>query len=700
MSEKDGSRAVYKAGIAGLLVCTVVLACRGITYIEPSYGSDFYIRIPLGMIVNGMEPGFYKHPSLFFDIVALLFRGYYYVLLMTHRVSSITDFFVEYYFGNTLVFFVIARFVSVLSFAGVVALTARAGRRIWNRRAGFIAAFFVLCSYNVLELSGRENVDTLALFLVMAVFDVSLSIMEKPTVWKYASAGALVGLAASANYPAAISCVFPVWAYLSVFRSESAGKTRIAAAPAALICAAAAFVATSPYAVFAFKPFISDIMFQTESMYEASEGREIRNIGFYYFNYLIAKNGLFLAAALPAAFWYVFKGKAKERAVIVYPVVLILFFQSIVTKEGRWIMPSMPFLFMYAGRAVDRAVELIGNRKLANAIVAAVLAAYFLMGIPARWIDTWTSGNPSPQEKASEWLLKHAKPGETVLYESYTVFYKTPAEFERVFFSLVKKTDDNFKFQSYSAFAKAAESGRFAEPEFSLAHLSETNTVGDDMYYRPEFAVALNAGWIVLNEDTMNNIRELHRVNGEKYRRMIAFYDWVKKNYRSVKTFESEKRSPDPTITIYGRKRNFTAEEMAGARAALGMEGLNLKDIVRPEKGIISKAGNGPTVTCRSAGCLALISELKRSGVGNVTLLESYDGGTAKLMIEAIVPGESRLVRLSISKTGIGMRCYARAAGLCIQYFGREGMTEGQERISKKMVGAISGMKHPESIWR
>jgi len=141
----------YKWIIIAFMAAGAAIACYGITYIEPRYLSDFYFRIPLNMMVNRMEPGFYKHPSLTFDLMAVIYWLYFHIMKLTGQTKYIIDFFADFYFFKSEVFYALGRSVSVLSFAGVIGLTARLGRRLWNERVGLFAAFLALCSYALLE---------------------------------------------------------------------------------------------------------------------------------------------------------------------------------------------------------------------------------------------------------------------------------------------------------------------------------------------------------------------------------------------------------------------------------------------------------------------------------------------------------------------------------------------------------------------
>ena len=74
-----------KWAVVALMAAAAALASYGITYIEPRYLSDFYFRIPLNMMVNKMEPGFYKHPSLMYDLMAILYWVYFHIMKLAGR---------------------------------------------------------------------------------------------------------------------------------------------------------------------------------------------------------------------------------------------------------------------------------------------------------------------------------------------------------------------------------------------------------------------------------------------------------------------------------------------------------------------------------------------------------------------------------------------------------------------------------------
>ena len=669
-TNKGKTSRLYSFGVIVVGVLAVIIGCCGITYVAPSYMNDSWIRIPFAMVFDRMEPGVYSYPSLYFDVVALLYRLFYCFLRATHQIKSTVDFFADYFFFRTADFFAIARVVSAVSFGGVVIMTARIGRRLWNCRSGFTAAFLVLCSKAFLNSAGMERADMLAVFLTMAAFDMSLTAAERPGAARFAASGMLAGLAASADYVGVLSLIFPLWAFFACLRKGNI-KWRMAAL--AVASAAAAFVFTSPYAVISFGQFSGDFLNFARSLSGESESAG----KFYSIMYLFKYGGVILPAAFPWLIFAAFRGNPKEKAAFFYMASFIILFAIVFKTDTARMLPMIPFMLLFAARFLDWLVTRIGFTYVGTGIFVLIFALSFIMIVPAHLSSLPGSDMRDTRTEASKWLSGQAKPGETVLYETDTIYYLTPNEIKRNFTPTPSEAGKAFFYYSSLAFQSVSDNGDFKEPGFKLVHLSETNLPNDGKYYSAADVERFDARWIVLNGNMKGRASRIQHASKDGYGKIVEFYKWVESHCVMEKRLVPAKAVLGPEIIIYRRP------ETRGA-AKVELE-VSAAERLTP---------------CTLPACVSLLKILeKKTGGKDIQIYGTSDRGINRIMIDASVPGEGQRLRLSlISNPRADLNCFINTRNLCVQYYGRGDIGRERQAVIDEIMDALEGWRGAEEI--
>jgi hypothetical protein len=167
----------------------------------------------------------------------------------------------------------------------------------------------------------------------------------------YVAAGILAGLTASAKYNGGIVILSVVAAHLLRYRD---GRASAAANVAlALACCAAAFLATTPYALLDYPAFIKDVDFIREHYrtgHAGMEGDPFR----WYSAYLWHTTGAIAVLALIEIARGALRRDAPTILLATFPVAYFAFIGSYEVRNDRTLLPLLPFVFLLAATLVVR----------------------------------------------------------------------------------------------------------------------------------------------------------------------------------------------------------------------------------------------------------------------------------------------------------------------------------------------------------
>lgn len=324
--------------------------------------------------------------------------------------------------------YLLARLVSVLWGTLGIVVVYFLGRRLFDRRAGLAAAVLVAALPPHVVAAGLFKPDILVALLVALTVLWSLDAAERPTLGRFALAGAGVGLAVAAKYTG-VGAAFAVAAAALWDGWRSPRRWLLLAGAGAV--SVALFFLLNPHSavVFSYLPRLWGIM---ESKGEASGVSHLGVLGQAIW-YPVRHHGwivslLALAGLIGLAARLVRRGTApgrrREAAIVLAYVVgyPLLYAASTRLFKGQNLLPVLGFTALAAGWAAvalwDRAAArrpALGRPGLAAPIVLAAAAAVFLP--PARTV--YATVVPSTWELAQSWIGSRLEPASVrrVYYE-------------------------------------------------------------------------------------------------------------------------------------------------------------------------------------------------------------------------------------------------------------------------------------------
>lgn len=306
-----------------------------------------------------------------------------------------------------------------------------------------VTATLLALSPTLIENSRLITPDVPAGLLVALALLASVWLLQSGSWMACATAGAVVGLAASAKYTAALVAVPVVLAAVLGSPTRPAesrtrpGESRtrrgwgwgwrvLTRLPLAGVCASGAFVLTTPYALLDRRAFRAGLRFEQAHYATGHDGMEGGSLAFYL-NHLATRETVLSALAVAGAAAVARHRRRHWRAAAViasFPLVYGAVGSMQAVRNERTILLVLPGLAVLAGLAVEPITQWARQRRARTTGPAAAVLTLATLGAAAALLVVQAAGTvprpgPSTWTAASRWLDAHAPPGSRLLIESY-----------------------------------------------------------------------------------------------------------------------------------------------------------------------------------------------------------------------------------------------------------------------------------------
>src|SRR5918994_368497 len=364
--------------LAAGLVLRVLHNDHGLPYVYyVDEGSHFTKRAI--EVFRDPNPGYFQNPS-----------AYTYLLHVAYRLAALpaggSEAVIDAYKTNAPWVFQLSRTVAaLLCLAGVGAVYA-AGRALWDRRTGLLAAA-VLC------------------FAFLPVAFSRMALTDTGTL-----AGAAVGLAIGFKYTAGLVLLVPALALL--LRRDAGFAVR--GGLAVLAGTVAAFAITNPFFFLDFDRALHQLRGQAElAGNQGKFGQEGETGVLYYLDSLLWGLGYAAAtAALAGAVLLARRDRARAALLLAFPVALFVYLSFQSRFFGRWLLPVYPALALLAGYAIARGAEALRERapRWEAPALAVTCAVLLWQPLAADARSMAVLGHADTRAIAREWLAAHHRP--------------------------------------------------------------------------------------------------------------------------------------------------------------------------------------------------------------------------------------------------------------------------------------------------
>lgn len=423
-----------------------------------------------------MNPHFFHYPSLVFYLHALAYALYYGFGRLTGTMSSPLDLvdLSSIAMGATIApdptIMLIGRLISLAFGIGSVLLVYLIGRRLSDRPAvGAVAASLLAVSPTHIYHSSVITPDVLVTFFALWACYAAVLIFREGKTRHYVIAGIAIGLTTASKYNGGlVGLVLPVAHFLRTGPSGWKDARLYLTVPLIAIT----FLLATPYALLDYRAFSEALIFDASHYAAGHAGMEGDTLR-WYANFLWTTTTLLSIMALAE----IVRGLIqRSRATILlasFPIAYFIFISRFAVRNGRTILPILPFIFLLAAiplvdlaGAVQR-IKAVNLRRIT--VVALIVLTIFLLALPAKMTiltniqrDTEAFSGPI----AGEWIIDNISPDSRIALESYGP-YLDPAIFNlQTFNQLIDHPPEWYRAEGfdYLVFSKGMYGRYYLQP--------------------------------------------------------------------------------------------------------------------------------------------------------------------------------------------------------------------------------------------
>jgi hypothetical protein len=363
-----------------------------------------FVPRAIGIFGHGLNPHYFVNPPAFtyllHAVFALWFGG--------------RDAVGHAYATDPAEVFVLARVVSALLGTLAVWLLYVAGARLLGRRAGLLAAALLAVAFLPVFYSHLALNDAPALAPVALALAGSAGVLRHGRRRDYLLAGAGVGLAWATKYTAAIVLLPFLAAALCTPRRRPARLGM--GLGAALLCA----VAAHPYALLDWHSFSAGLAHQNAASGVTKLGlTEPSGYRYYLWSLTWGIGWLPALASAAGAVWLVRAHRRVAAVLVPAPLVFIAYMGSQERYFGRWLMPVLPIVCLFAAAAAVALVDMLGRRwpRLARPALALAGLALCAQGLVFSLHSDALLARADTRALTRAWLVGHVPAGARIVVE-------------------------------------------------------------------------------------------------------------------------------------------------------------------------------------------------------------------------------------------------------------------------------------------
>lgn len=430
--------------LLGIIGLAVVLRFWGLRWGLPnalhsySYHPDEFLIIGAAFVAvfagRSLNPGLYNYPSLFIYLSALAMAvAFGYGMKPTEQ--SI---------------YLIPRVISAIMGVASVGVTYWAGKSLFSRGAGLIAALILCIAPLHVQHSHFGTVDVSSTIFVAAALGFAGLILKSDRWRNYILAGVMIGLAAGTKYNALLVMFSAIAAHFlresNIWRAMRDGKLW-----AMLGCIAAAFVISTPGSVLYSDQFLNGIIYE---MKHTSTGHGLvfagTGNGFIYTFASSLWYGLGPMLAVTFLFAVVWSLWKRDKAALVVLAFVFSYYALISLSQvrfARYTLPMFPAIAILCGWLIWKCCSDVSiNRSAAKRFLPLVIFGYVLLvtlGYTYRLDAMFAQSDP--RDRAARWIFANISKGDSLGLIDAPWFYSPPLSKTFGFGTLPQRREAAFK---------------------------------------------------------------------------------------------------------------------------------------------------------------------------------------------------------------------------------------------------------------
>lgn len=408
----------WPIAVGTLVLVALGLRLWGIDHGLPyAYNADenaHFVPKAIGFFGHSYNPQYFVNPP-----------GYTYLL---HAVFAVwfggREGVSEAYATDPTEVFVVARVTAAVLGAVAVGLLYVAGKRIFDRRVGFMAAALLAVGFLPVFYSHLALNDVPALAPTVLALVGAGGILRRGKLVDYALAGGALGVACAVKYTAGILLLCVLAAAGARLWAQTPRQWRPVALGLglALVAAVAGFALANPYALLDYDTFREGLERQSEASGDSTGKLGLTHDSgvLYYLWTLTWGLGWVPAIAAAAGGLCLLVTDRWRAAMLLAPPVLFVFFMGSQERYfGRWLLPIFPLVCVLAAfAAVTIAEELRPRGQRARRAALAVGAAALLAQAVVYTVHSdLVLSREDTRNDVRAWLVDHVPAGTKLVVE-------------------------------------------------------------------------------------------------------------------------------------------------------------------------------------------------------------------------------------------------------------------------------------------
>lgn len=558
MTGTDKKR-IYSFLLLGILVLGFILMVGGINFRKYADETIFvYYALKVPRLEYSNYIGVYT-PILFGFYSLYFIAGY---LLGFFKSSS--DFLALYFYDFHSIF-VFGRMVECLAGTFCAWLTYKAGKVLFNRRIGLMAALFLSVSYVHIYISQMVRGQAFALLFLMAAFYFIARIIRKPDYKNYILAGLFSGMALSVRINMLPILLTLVLVHFIINRENGkrilsclvSGKLIIA-----LIAVAGIYIAS--------RPDIADELLMYKLIAKTYSGTTAGYLGsqsstnsyiFYLKSGFPTAFGWTLAVLLGGGFLYAILNikKRSNWLIISFFIPYLLMMGKSNLASWHYLFPVAPFVALLCAQVVFWAIDRFPFKRWNNLILAIVSIILILEGFFVIRKQNHLRNLPRTQIISQQWIFQNIPSGTKIAADSMGeqgpdlkrfpvidvwIFNLSPEELEALY-------EERTSTDAGASVAIKYLMDNPPDPKYHLFNLGVRELVDLESLKKNKIEYAV----------VSSRVREIYDEPMTKasfpefYNARMRYYRWLEEEGELIKTFSNSSDIVGPQIDIYRIKK-------------------------------------------------------------------------------------------------------------------------------------------------
>src|SRR5436190_458211 len=403
-------RARWGVAVALLLAGAFLLRIWGIKQGLPyAYNADenaHFVPKAIGLFGHGLNPHYFVNPPAYTYVL----HGVFDVWFGGREGVS------HAYATNQTEVFVVARVTAALLGTLAVWLLYLFGARMFDRRAGLLAAGLLAVAFLPVFYSHLALNDVPTLAPICLSLWGTARVLRGGGLGSYALAGLGLGLACATKYTGGI-VLLPLLA-----AAAAQGRRAIPGLVLAGVVSVAAFFVANPYAFIDHGEFHQGLRHQSQAADDAlgklgltqSNGSE-----YYLWTFTWGLGWVPAIAAVAGAVVLALRDRRAFLVLAPAPIVFVVLMGTQSRFFGRWLLPVFPIVCLLAAYLAIRLADALGERRPALRPTLVALGAVLLCGqglLYSLHLGQVLS-RPDTRNLARDWMVANVKPHSRIVVE-------------------------------------------------------------------------------------------------------------------------------------------------------------------------------------------------------------------------------------------------------------------------------------------